>query len=122
MTMVGGMQGYTLGDAAFHRNEPDYQRELAQAKELLANQAAYIRTLQEENLRLNKRPTDRRCEICGYMEHHREHTSCLRVKTAEQEALIAELVEILRKINNNPCSASSVAFLSKKALEKVNGK
>lgn len=25
---------------------------------------------------------ERRCEICGYAEHHREHTSCLRTQLA----------------------------------------
>ena len=29
---------------------------------------------------------ERRCEICGYAEHHREHTGCLRAQlTAAQE-------------------------------------
>lgn len=37
---------------------------------------------------------ERRCEICGYAEHHREHTGCLRVQvkelTAERDALKSE--------------------------------
>lgn len=36
----------------------------------------------------------RRCEICGYLEHEREHTGCLRV----QLATIAEQNEKLRKV------------------------
>lgn len=35
----------------------------------------------------------RRCEVCGYMEHHREHTGCLRKEveklTAERDAAFA---------------------------------
>ena len=34
--------------------------------------------LEEEIERLS----ERRCEICGYAEHHREHTSCLRTQLA----------------------------------------
>ena len=29
---------------------------------------------------------ERRCEVCGYAEHHREHTGCLRVKVKELTA------------------------------------
>lgn len=42
---------------------------------------------------------DRRCEICGYAEHHREHTGCLRVLVDEQAARIKELEEINRLLN-----------------------
>ena len=47
---------------------------------------------------------ERRCEICGYAEHHREHTSCLRTQLAaaqeENDALRRihkENIEILVK-------------------------
>lgn len=36
----------------------------------------------------------RRCEVCGYLEHEREHTGCLR----EQLAALAEQNEKLRKV------------------------
>ena len=28
---------------------------------------------------------ERRCEICGYAEHHREHTGCLRTQLAAEQ-------------------------------------
>ena len=40
---------------------------------------------------------ERRCEICGYAEHHREHTGCLRVFVNEQVAEIARLKGVLAK-------------------------
>ena len=36
----------------------------------------------------------RRCEVCGYLEHEREHTGCLR----EQLAALAEQNEKFRKL------------------------
>lgn len=40
---------------------------------------------------------ERRCEVCGYAEHHREHTGCLRKQieklTAERDAALARLSE-----------------------------
>lgn len=49
--------------------------------------------LEEEIERLS----ERRCEICGYAEHHREHTGCLRKQieklTAERDAALAKLSE-----------------------------
>ena len=48
-----------------------------------------IALLQYELAKLHTRVAEleeRRCEICGYAEHHREHTSCLRTQlTAAQE-------------------------------------
>lgn len=38
---------------------------------------------------------ERRCEICGYAEHHREHTGCLRRQLAESQAREAKLREAL---------------------------
>lgn len=42
-------------------------------------------TYKEECEALRQRvqePEERRCEICGYAEHHREHTGCLRTQLA----------------------------------------
>ena len=36
----------------------------------------------------------RRCEVCGYLEHEREHTGCLR----EQVAALAEQNEKMRNV------------------------
>lgn len=55
---------------------------------------------QAEIAKLNKRIAEleeRRCEICGYAEHHREHTGCLRVFVDEQSAEIARLKSVIEK-------------------------
>ena len=52
--------------------------------------------LRAENEKLTKERDDlrsRRCEVCGYLEHEREHTGCLR----EQLAALAEQNEKLTK-------------------------
>ena len=54
-------------------------------------------TLREQVEKLTKERDDlrsRRCEVCGYLEHEREHTGCLR----EQLAALAEQNEKLRKV------------------------
>ena len=56
-----------------------------------------INTLREQVEKLTKERDDlrsRRCEVCGYLEHEREHTGCLR----EQLAALAEQNEKLRKV------------------------
>ena len=40
---------------------------------------------------------ERRCEVCGYAEHHREHTGCLRKQVS---SLKAELREICAAIDD----------------------
>ena len=53
--------------------------------------------LREQVEKLTKERDDlrsRRCEVCGYLEHEREHTGCLR----EQLAALAEQNEKLRKV------------------------
>ena len=54
-----------------------------------------INTLREQVEKLTKERDDlrsRRCEVCGYLEHEREHTGCLR----EQLAALAEQNEKMR--------------------------
>ena len=58
----------------------------SQTIDLLKEQAARIKELEE-----------RRCEICGYAEHHREHTGCLRVFVDEQAAEITRLKGVIEK-------------------------
>ena len=56
-----------------------------------------ITTLREQVEKLTKERDDlrsRRCEVCGYLEHEREHTGCLR----EQLAALAEQNEKMRKV------------------------
>ena len=54
-----------------------------------------VATLREQVEKLTKERDDlrsRRCEVCGYLEHEREHTGCLR----EQLAALAEQNEKLK--------------------------
>ena len=56
-----------------------------------------VSSLREQVEKLTKERDDlrsRRCEVCGYLEHEREHTGCLR----EQLAALAEQNEKLRKV------------------------
>ena len=68
----------------------------SQTIDLLKEQAARIKELEE-----------RRCEICGYAEHHREHTGCLRVLVDEQAAEITRLREVLAKCRDGIEGSSS---------------
>ena len=34
---------------------------------------------------------ERRCEVCGYAEHHREHTGCLRKQLLDAQSQLAEV-------------------------------
>ena len=55
-----------------------------------------VATLREQVEKLTKERDDlrsRRCEVCGYLEHEREHTGCLR----EQLAALAEQNEKMRE-------------------------
>ena len=56
-----------------------------------------IESLREQVEKLTKERDalrSRRCEVCGYLEHEREHTGCLR----EQLAALAEQNEKMRKV------------------------
>ena len=64
----------------------EYQQDLQLRDDHIAEQAARIKELEE-----------RRCEICGYAEHHREHTGCLRVFVDEQAAEITRLKAMICK-------------------------
>ena len=58
-----------------------------------------ITTLRGQVEKLTKERDDlrsRRCEVCGYLEHEREHTGCLR----EQLAALAEQNEKLKEATN----------------------
>ena len=65
----------------------EYQQDLQLRDDHIAEQASRIKELEE-----------RRCEICGYAEHHREHTGCLRVFVDEQAAEISRLKALIEKI------------------------
>ena len=120
MSMVGGMQGYTTGGASdkLHDRIEQLERENAQTRELLLNQAKYIKTLQDENLRLNK---SGKAVLRDQMRLTNERTE----KCIEQEALISallatqtELVNALDDIAINSVDDSSERT-AREALEKV---
>ena len=51
---------------------------LDDAGSVIANKNIEIEQLRQRVQELE----ERRCEICGYAEHHREHTGCLRAQLA----------------------------------------
>ena len=58
-----------------------------------------IISLREQVEKLTKERDDlrsRRCEVCGYLEHEREHTGCLREQLA---ALAEQNAELQRMLN-----------------------
>ena len=67
-----------------------------------------IESLREQVEKLTKERDDlrsRRCEVCGYLEHEREHTGCLR----EQLAALNEVVFACRtKINMKDVSRKAL--------------
>ena len=68
---------------------------LDDAGSVIANKNIEIEQLRQRVQELE----ERRCEVCGYAEHHREHTGCLRVKvkelTAERDALKQQRDDLL---------------------------
>ena len=48
-------------------------------------------------LKATKPLEERRCEICGYAEHHREHTSCLRTQLTAAQDQVAAMEERLER-------------------------
>ena len=43
---------------------------------------------------------ERRCEICGYAEHHREHTGCLRTQLTAAREEIDQLRQRVQELEN----------------------
>lgn len=60
---------------------------------------------------------ERRCEVCGYSEHHREHTGCLRKQVS---SLKAELREICAAIDDPACDLTLTAAECIKKLKAEN--
>lgn len=60
---------------------------------------------------------ERRCEVCGYAEHHREHTGCLRKQVS---SLKAELREIYAAIDDPACDLTLTAAECIKKLKADN--
>ena len=59
---------------------------LDDAGSVIANKNIEIEQLRQRVQELE----ERRCEVCGYAEHHREHTRCLRAQLAKAEQRVAE--------------------------------
>lgn len=71
-------------------------------------------TLREQVEKLTKERDDlrsRRCEVCGYLEHEREHTWCLR----EQLAALAEQNEKMRNVMRAIAEAVDYYYTEKSA-------
>ena len=62
-------------------------------------------------LKATKSLEERRCEICGYAEHHREHTGCLRTQLAAAQEETRLLTE--RNATNEEYAANLVKALTK---------
>ena len=60
---------------------------------------------------------ERRCEVCGYAEHHREHTGCLRNQVS---SLKAELREICAAIDDPACDLTLTTVECIKKLKAEN--
>ena len=68
-----------------------------------------ITLLQYELAKLHTRVAEleeRRCEVCGYAEHHREHTGCLRKQVS---TLKVELRDICSAIDDPACDVNTDA-------------
>ena len=79
-----------------------------------------IALLQYELAKLHTRIAEleeRRCEVCGYAEHHREHTGCLRKQVS---SLKAELREICAVIDDPACDLTLTAVECIKKLKAEN--
>ena len=78
-----------------------WQKEAAGRRDDMANYTRIVsETIDRLNVEVSKLTKERddlrsrRCEVCGYLEHEREHTGCLR----EQLAALAEQNAKMRKV------------------------
>ncbi len=60
---------------------------------------------------------ERRCEVCGYAEHHREHTGCLRKQVERLEAENAALKDLAK----DAATVRAQAFADAAAICKAIG-
>ena len=86
-----------------------WQKEAAGRRDDMANYTRIVsETIDRLNVEVSKLTKERddlrsrRCEVCGYLEHEREHTGCLR----EQLAALAEQNEKFRTTLENTFVAS----------------
>lgn len=99
-----------------------WQKEAAGRRDDMANYTRIVsETIDRLNVEVSKLTKERddlrsrRCEVCGYLEHEREHTGCLR----EQLASLAEQNERQSKALNTLLDISQVSHVSANTLESV---
>ena len=74
--------------------------EIPSSREELQREITELREQVEKLTKERDALRSRRCEICGYLEHEREHTGCLRVQLlalAEQNAKMRSFLEFAWK-------------------------
>ena len=95
------------------RNLSTTEQTMREYQELAAKRLEEIEKLRARVAELE----ERRCEVCGYVEHHREHTGCLRNQVS---SLKAELREICAAINDPACDPTLTTVECIKKLKAEN--
>ena len=102
--------GGWLGDASEYQHLLEEPHALYTSDQLVAAVLKATKPLEE-----------RRCEICGYAEHHREHTGCLRTQlTAAREEIdqLRQRVQELEKQRDELLAATeAIAINSEECLD-----
>ena len=106
----------SLEDQILNENEPKNEREWWACRHIkyLRDEVIAERNVDIEQLRQRVAELEeRRCEVCGYAEHHREHTGCLRNQVS---SLKAELREICAAIDD---PASDLTLTTVECIKKL---
>ena len=106
------MSGYT--EIALLQYELEKLRAELAAKDEVIAEAGEMLTMRDRQLAALE---ERRCEVCGYAEHHREHTGCLRKQLA---TLKTELREICAAIDDPACDLTLTTVECIKKLKAEN--
>ena len=118
---IGGHARSLLESAAIRLSQPDRVAELEAALNVArAALMEYSNGARGAISKLRARVAEleeRRCEVCGYAEHHREHTGCLRKQVS---SLKAELREICVAIDDPACDLTLTAVECIKKLKAEN--
>lgn len=95
-----------------------WQKEAAGRRDDMANYTRIVsETIDRLNVEVEKLTKDldalrsRRCEVCGYLEHEREHTGCLREQLAalaEQNEKLRAVLDKLARLGNEPYLGNSI--------------
>lgn len=72
-------------------------------------------------LKATKPLEERRCEICGYAEHHRKHTSCLRTQLAAAQEEIQKLrLDLLTSYGESEDLSGQLAKAEQRVAEAIS--